>query len=449
LVRSASRPGANGATGTANITYTEGGSANLNVVQVNATANALVPAGSLTVVSTGGDIIQTPLTGSISVPATGTGTNTVSFSSSKGAVALLNPAVANAIAPVISLSAVGNSTVAQAANISLGNVAVSGGTLSVDGSTGVNTTIAQATGSTIKSFGNSTFQTRAGAITLTNSGNNFGGLTLTSNVGVGAAAGADVAITEAGTLNLVSVNTGTAGKLSATSEKAAIIQSGTLPVVVGGATSLTAADAGVNLTSSTTNNFGGSTVLVTTVGNVSIADSNATTILNGASTVGGSLSLRNTAGAGTIKDSPGTLTVSGNVLFDTSTAGNITGTVSIGSSTASLGGIQFRSGAVTIVENATLTLLAGSVASGAVSLTSSGNIVTSGSGGGTFQNKLDLNASGSITVTNPIFVNGAAGAGLTFRALGAVDLSALSLAGNLNSIAPTNLGASSYKAPTP
>jgi len=407
-------------------------------------ASATVPAGSLTVVSTGGDVIQT-VAGSIVVPATGTGTNTVSFSSSKGAVSL--PNTANAIAPVIAVSAVGNSTLAQAANISLGNVAVSGGTLSVDGSAGVAATIAQATGSTIKSFGNATFKTQAGKITLSNSGNNFGGLTLTSNVG--AAAGADVAITEAGTLNLVSVNTGTAGKLTATSEKASIIQSGTLPIVVGGTTSLTAADAGVNLTSSTTNNFGGSTVLVTTVGNVSIADSNATTILNGASTIGGSLSLRNTAGAGTIKDSPGTLTVSGNVLFYTSTAGNITGTVSIGSSTASLGGVQFRSGTVTIVDNATLNLLAGSVASGAVSLTSSGNIVTSGSGGGTFQNKLDLNASGSITVTNPIFVNGAGGAGLTFRALGAVDLSALSLAGNLNSIAPTNLGASSYKAPTP
>jgi len=449
---SMSTTGANNASGTANITYTEGGSANLNVVRINTSGSTTVPAGSLTVVSTGGDVIQTAATGLINVPTTGTGTNTVSFSSSNGAVALLNPAGTNAIAPVIAVSAVGNSTVAQAANISLGNVAVTGGTLTVDGSTGVNTTIAQATGSTIKAFGNSTFKTQAGKITLTNSGNNFGGLTLTSNVT--AAAGADVAITEAGTLNFVSVNTGTAGKLTAISEKAAIIQSGTLPIVVGGATSLTAADAGVTLNTSTTNTFGGLTnnnILVTTVGNVNIQDSAATTILNGASTIGGSLVLKNSSIGGTIKDSPGTLTVSGNVLFDTSTAGAMTGTVTIGSSTASLGAIQFRSGTVTIVENATLNLNAGSVASGAVSLTSSGNIVTSGSGGGTFQNKLDLNASGSITITNPIFVNGASstGPGLTFRALGAVDLSALSLAGNLNSIAPTNLGASSYKAPSP
>ena len=97
------------------------------------------------------------------------------------------------------------------------------------------------------------------------------------------------------------------------------------------------------------------------------------------------------------------------------------------------------------MENATLNLAAGSVASGNTSLTSSGNIVTSGAGGGTFQGTLALNASGSITVGIPIFVAN----GLTFRSLGAVDLSALSLAGNLNNIAPINLGASSYKAPSP
>ena len=449
--------GANGASGSANITYTEGGSANLNAVLINTSGSTTVPAGSLTVVSTGGDVIQTNVAapviqGRINVPTTGTGTNTVSFSSSNGIVELLNPAGTNAITPVIAVSAVGNSTIAQGANISLGNVAVTGGTLSVDASALALATISQATGSTIKAFGNSTFKTRGGVIILANSGNNFGGLTLTSNVT--AAAGADVAITEAGTLNFVSVNTGTAGKLTAISENEAIIQSGTLPIVVGGATSLRAADAGVTLNTSTTNTFGGQTnnnILVTTVGNVNIQDSAGTTILNGASTIGGSLILKNSSIGGTIKDSPGTLTVSGNVLFDTSTAGAMTGTVTIGSSTAALGAIQFRSGTVTIVENDTLNLNAGSVASGAVSLTSSNNIVTSGSGGGTFQNKLDLNASGAITITNPIFVNGASstGPGLTFRALGAVDLSSLSLAGNLNSIAPTNLGASSYKAPSP
>ena len=47
-------------------------------------------------------------------------------------------------------------------------------------------------------------------------------------------------------------------------------------------------------------------------------------------------------------------------------------------------------------------------------------------------------------ITNPIAVAN----GLTFRALGSVDLSTLSMA-NLNGKTPTNLGAASYKAPQP
>lgn len=438
--------GINGANGTANITYTEGGTANLKNVLVNS-GGGLVPAGaaSLTVVSTGGDIIQTNLLGYITVPNAGNAGNTATFTSNVGGVRLddTNPGVTkNNIATAVTLTAAGNSSIVQGNNIVLGNVAVSAGTLTVNSAGVAAKTVTQAAGTTVKAYGASSFTSAAGAITLANTGNNFGGLTLASG-------GADVAITEAGTLNLVSVNTG-AGKLAAISQNAGIIQTGTAGLTVGGASTLTAAADGVTLFG-TTNNFGAAGIQVTTVGNVSIQDSNAVTVLNGNSTIGGSLTLKNNTAGGTgeIKDSPGTLTVSGNVVFDTTST--IGSKVNIGSSTASLGAIRFLSGTVTIVENATLNLLAGSVASGDVSLTSSGNIITSGAGGGTFQKKLDLNASGSITITNPILVYGASstGPGLTFRALGAVDLSALSLAGNLNSIAPTNLGASSYKAPSP
>ncbi len=443
--------GVNGANGTANITYTEGGSANLKYVQVNS-GGGLVPAGaaSLTVVSTGGDIIQTTGLGYITVPNAGNAGNTATFTANVGGVNLSDPNVGvaplpttkNNIATAVTLTAAGNSSVVQGNNIVLGNVAVSAGTLTVNSAGVAAKTITQATGTTVKAYGASSFTSAAGAITLANTGNNFGGVTLASG-------GSDVAITEAGTLNLVSVNTG-AGKLAAISQNAGIVQTGAAGITVGAASTLTAAADGVTLFG-TTNNFGAAGIQVTTVGNVSIQDSNAVTVLNGNSTIGGSLTLKNNTAGGTgeIKDSPGTLTVSGNVVFDTTTT--VGSKVNIGSSTASLGAIRFLSGAVTIVENATLNLLAGSVASGDVSLTSSGNIVTSGSGGGTFQKKLDLNASGSITITNPIFVNGASatGPGLTFRALGAVDLSALSKAGNLNSIDPTNLGASSYKGPNP
>lgn len=528
--------GVNGATGTANITYTEGGSANLNVVRVNSTGNANVPAGSLTVVSSGGDVIQTaagaaagstgtasstftaggainlptvvlagsgyisnnppvvtitgggagvttpatatatvnavgqitgftltnpgvgytanptitiaaPSGGTVAVPSPVGATNTVSFTSTSGAVTLGN--AGNQIVPAINVSAVGNSTLTQstAQNLVLGNVAVSAGTFTAAANNAAAPTITQATGTTAKIFGASSFTSQGGKITLTNTGNNFGGVTASSTNAGAAPAGADIAITEAGTLNLVSINSGTAGKLAATSEKGAIIQTGTAGVIVGGTTALTAAADGVTLNIGTANVFGGNNgITVTTAGNVAIQDANATTTIAGGSTIGGSLTIKNTAGNGTIKDSPGALTVSGNVLFDTFTAGASTGTVNIGSSTASLGAVQFRSGTVTIVENATLNLAAGSVASGAVSLTSSGDIVTSGAGGGTFQSTLSLNATGSVTVTNPIFVQGV----LTVRALKVIDLSALSKAGNLNSLDAVALpGYTTYKGPNP
>ena len=435
---------ANGVNGTSNVTYTEGGTANLANVSVGSGAFP----GSLTVVSTGGNV-QQAVGGTITALNTVIASN-VSFTSSTGSVTLGN--AGNTFTSAVAISAVGNSSInvsTIASPLTLNNVVVSAGTFAATAGNAAGNTISQLAGSSAKIFGNSSFTTQGNKITLTNTGNNFGGVTLDStNVGA-AALGADVAITEAGTLNFLSVKSGTNGKLAATSEKASIIQSGTAGLIVGGTTALTAADAGIALNTATTSNtFGGANgITITTAGNVSIQDANATTTIAGGTTIGGTLTVKNTQGSGKIQDSPGNLTVNGNVLFDTTT--NAASSVSIGSSNATLGAIQFRSGAVTIVENATLNIAAGSVASGAVSLTSSGNIVTSGSGGGTFQSTLALNASGTITITNPIFVNGAGGSGLTFRSLSAVDLSALSLAGNLNSIAPTNLGASSYKAPSP
>jgi hypothetical protein len=85
-----------------------------------------------------------------------------------------------------------------------------------------------------------------------------------------------------------------------------------------------------------------------------------------------------------------------------------------------------------------------------VTISTNGDFLTSGAGtstlagaGGVVTPSLYITAGGKITITNPIFVNNV----LQFRALGAVDLSALSLIGNLNGVNPVNLGAASYKAP--
>jgi len=423
-----------------NITYQEGGSANLGAVTI--TANATNP-GSLSVTSTGGSIFQGA--GTITVPTIAGGTNTVSFSAPNGSVTL--DLAGNTIAPAVALTASGNSTVRQstAQNLILGNVAVTAGTFL----TTVNTAaieLAQAAGTTVRVFGDTTLNT-GGKITLDNVGNNFGGLTIASNVG--SAVGAAVVLREGGTINLKAVNTGTAptSTLKLTSEGASIVSSSTalLATVIkaGGPTTLvSAADVTLN-TTDVANNFGGQSITVTAPGNVSIQDSNATTVIAGGSTIGGTLTVKNDNAAGTIKDSPGALTVNGNVFLQTSA----TGSINIGASTATLGAIQFRSGGVSIAEATTLNLAAGSTsaAGSVVQLSSGGDIVTSGLGGGSFGGTLSLNANGSITVSNPIFV----AQGLTFRALGAVNLSALSQTGNLSGLAPTNLGAASYVAPSP
>ena len=292
--------------------------------------------------------------------------------------------------------------------------------------TNLGSELQQAAGTTVRAFGDTTLTTNAGKITLDNVGNNFGGLTIASNVG--SAVGAAVVLREGGTINLKAVDTGTGGltftsTLKLTSEGGSIVSSPTALqakiIKVGGSTTLvSAADVTLN-TTDVANNFGGQSITVTAPGTVSIQDNNATTVIAGGSTIGGTLTIKNDNAAGTIKDSPGALTVNGNVFLQTSA----TGSINIGASTATLGAIQVRSGGVSIAEATTLNLAAGSTsaANSVVQLSSNGDIVTSGLGGGSFGGTLSLNANGSITVSNPIFV--AQGPMNCGAALNAVSLS--------------------------
>jgi len=420
---------------TADVTYTEGGTANLACV----TINALAPSGNLTVVSTGGSVIQSGA-GSISVPV-GTA-NKATFQAAAG-VTLTDPGVGNNITAPITLTAATDSSVKQAAATTLNNVKVTAGALLVDVSAGANA-ITQVAGSTVNIFGNSAFKAAAGAITLANSGNSFGALSLSSTTGA-------ISVKESGTVNLASVaTTGAAGTFTAVSENAGIIETNSAyagfvqGINVNGAVSLTAQAAGVTLNAN--NNFNSKVVTIASLGNVTLQDAGVTTLLGTGTNVTGALVIRNTNGAGTISDgSVGGLTVSGSVLLD-SGSGNIL----INGSGNAFGAVQFRANAVTIVQNTSFNLAAGSVASGNVTISTNGDFLTSGAGTSTFAGaggvvtpSLYITAGGKITITNPIFVNNV----LQFRALGAVDLSALSLIGNLNGVTPVNLGAASYKAP--
>ena len=430
-----------------NITYTEAGTANLNVVGVNTSGAGLN--GTLTVTSTSGGIKQTAGTGVITVPVGAVVlpvvANSAVFTAATNVLIDNTGTAGNIIAAPVSVRATTDSSVVQGAaaanNLSLASISVTGGGFTATTSLSAGATITQNATTPLFVYGASAFRTNAGAITLTTPGNNFGGLTLLSNNTT--LTGAPISIVEGGTMNLVNVNTGTAitSSFTATSSGAGIIESSNPGITVGGTTTLTAQAAGITL--NTGNLFGGANgILLTTAGNVAIQDGSATTVLASGTNIGGTLTVRNTAN-GTLLDAGGNLTVAGNVLFDVGT-----GNIGISGAGNAFGAVQFRAATVSIAENTTMNLTAGSVASGSVQLSSNANIITSGLGTSLFSgptSSLSLNAGGSITISNPIFVANT----LTFRALGAVDLSALSLIGNLNGKTPVNLGAASVKDPTP
>lgn len=432
----------------ANIAFTEAGGLNLRSVSINA-ATAEEVGGSVVLTSTSGDILQGTGTTGIQLLALANVDPLVpavsrSLSLTAAGSVNLTAAATNNITVPVSVNASTNSSVSQNASIVLGDVTVRGGTFGATTSGAAAGAISQATGSKIVAFGDTTLNTQGGAITLGNAGNNFGGLTLNTTNGAGT--GANVTVNESGTVRLVSVNTGitaglvTGGSLTVTSEKGSIV-SGPTPVInAGGAASLTAPG---GITLSDGNTFRG-TLKLTTAGSASVQNGVTTTLASGSS-VGGSMTIRNTAG--NITDAAaGGVNVTGAIFLD---AGG--GDISITGSGNQFGAVQFRGFTVNIAEDTSLNLAGGSVANGNASLTSLADILTSGvgtsvfSGTSVFNGSLQLNAGGKITVGNNIFVAN----GLTFRALGAVDLSAASQAGNLNGRAPVNLGASSYKAPSP
>jgi len=442
--------GAATASSNVNITYTEGGTANLNVVAVNQGAFAVNTPGSLRVVSTSGGVQQTAATGTISVPWVTGGTNTATFTAATGnGVNLSNPAGTNSVLAPVTITASGNSSVIQGANVQLNGVTVSAGSFLADASNGgltANTNVTEIGSSTMFVFGNTAFRVAGtGTISVANSGNAFGPVSILTG-------GGSASIKENSTLNLASVVT-VAGAFTAVSESGGIIETSnpysgafTTGITVSGASSLTAQSAGITLNSG--NSFGGGAITLVTNngGSVTIADgfAGATVLANGTN-VTGTLTVRNTGAGGSIRDNgAGGINVTGATSFETGT-----GTIAITGAGNNFGALSFRGGAVTIAENNTMNLNVANIsASGSVALSSNANITTTGASGGYFTGaatSLTLSAGGSITLSSGIFVSN----GLTFRALGAVDLSALSLLSNLNGITPTNLGASSYKPPVP
>jgi hypothetical protein len=183
-------------------------------------------------------------------------------------------------------------------------------------------------------------------------------------------------------------------------------------------------------------------VLLTSKGDAQILDTVGTLTLLSGTSVGGALTARNTAIGGVLNEN-GPITVFGNVLFDA--ANGSIGMTDVGNR---FGALRFiASTGATISEASTMNLNGGSFSNGAVQLSTGGDFITSGPGGASVNSDLVINSTGgkitpgagSLTVIGTF----------TVISNSAIDLSALSLSGNLLGKTPTHLGTGTYVPPSP
>ncbi len=406
------------------LTLVEGGT--LKLVSVNSGNKKA----TINLTSTSGDIIQTgAIKGSDN-------TKVATFNASNGKVTLTN--AGNVLKERVDIKAAGDASFTNnGADTLLGNVTTLGKLAVVDSTANA---ITQGSGTKIFAYGDTSVTTAlAGVITLTNTGNNFGGLILTSGSG-------DIALTEGGTLNVKSAQT--SGKLSLTSENANIIDTVDSSVannnISNGGAAIGSATFTANNGSVTLDNPGNaySTVALATKGDAAVTQSTGLgDITLGASTVSGALTVTNAAAGKNILQN-GTLTVLGNSTFNTNS-----GAVILGDSANQFGAVRFKVGlSSSITENTSFNLNSGSIATAPVIVNTNGDFLTSGVGGSSFTSNLTINAIGKITPgSGSMLVTGT----FTVFSNNTKDLSALSKSGNLAGNDPVNLGTGTYVPPSP
>jgi filamentous hemagglutinin family protein len=385
---------------------------------------------AINLTSTNGDIIQTG-----SIKTSGDNTKIVTLRASNGKVTATN--AGNAVEGRWDVTSAGDASIVNTGfDTLLGNITTSG-LLSVSDTTAAKN-VKQVSGTKVFAFGDTTVSAgTSGGITLSNTGNNFGGLILTSASG-------DIAVTESGTLNVKSAQT--SGKITLVSENSNIIDTVDATVannsISNGAGAIGTASFTANNGSVTLDNPGNvySTVSVNTKADALLTQTTGD-ITFGASVVGGALTVTTSAAGANIKQS-GTLSVTGNVSLTTNA-----GAVIFGDTSNSFGAVRFKTGLTsTLTENSTFNLNSGSVATAPVTINTNGNFITSGVGGSSFTSSLTINAIGTIVPSaGSLLVTGT----FTVFSNNTKDLSALSKSGNLAGNDPTNLGTGTYVAPSP
>lgn len=427
----------NSTDGNRTVNVAEDGTMRLGVLSSRGTSTLLSRTGSIiedpdanTTVTNNGTLVASAPAGSILIG--GTTTRNGAFTTTGNLVA------ANLTAPT---GAAAVTSTAGDANIRIGTTNVN--SLSVVSSNNITQN------GVIRVFGTATFRA-TNNITLDNTGNNFGRVSLTTtNATVGAFK--DIVIVENGTLNLgaVSMPAGTTGNFTATSVNGDIIDTGLAGLKPGGVVgtpgtglvNLSALKGNIILDDPTTD-FPTVNGVVFNANNVTLAPLGSSPIYLGAagqvSTATGNLSVTTALGTGNIM-SNGALNVGGDAWFQAAAA-NIT----LAQSGNKFGSLKFVGQQVAIVESDDTALVTGSTALNSAQISSGGNITVADRGGVVQFNgpATFLSAVGNLTLAKV-----QSGGTLSVNAAGTKDLSALSKSADLAGKDPVNLGAGAYVPP--
>jgi len=283
----------------------------------------------------------------------------------------------------------------------------------------------------------------SGGITLNDTGNNFGPITI--NV---TAPNQNAAITEASTLNLRTVSlslTGGNGTFSATSVGGDVIDTGLAGVKLGGSS-----PGGTNVIGS------GIVTLNATNGNIVIDDPTSDVLTNAGVAFNAknvTLSVLGSPGVSLVLGANGTASTASGNLTASSALGNIgsggaftvggvasfqtgTGNITIDQANTGFGTLRFIGNQVRIGEAGNMDILTGSSAFGPAQLVAGGSIqIVPGDGTVTFGNTVAFQANGNITLRQMQAVGI-----VTLSHTGTANLSALSKSTDLNSRDPIDLG---------
>jgi hypothetical protein len=332
----------------------------------------------------------------------------------------------------------GAAAVQSSANLTLG-------TTNVNSLTAVSSNnIAQS--AALRVFGSASFKA-TNNVTLTNTGNNFGRVSLETTT-----ASRNLTITEAGTLNLgtVTMPASSTGSFTATSVAGDIIDTGLANLRIGG--TVAAVGSGVVTLNATAGNIvidDPTTEFATTGGvvfnanNVTLAPLGSVALVLGSAAAPaiatGNLTVTTALPTGNIQ-SAGSVQAGGDASFQAASAN-----IALTGAANKFGTVRFVGQAVSLIESDDTAIVTGSTALQSASISSGGNISLVNRGGIVSFNGVSttLSASGNITLPKLMQAVGV----LTVNASGTKDLSALSKSADLQGKDPNNSGTGAYLPP--